>query len=148
MQYTAVPTEMMSVFPVFQAQRVAAPTEVTGYLQQDVLLPCQFIPGQMQDNVTQVQWGFKGSAQSESVLLVAHYQFGVKVHDTFLKDKVAIQEQSLLIRDLAERDAGVYACKISAFPSGSFEAAIRLSVEGKRRLQRSQLGRPSWEDWK
>uniref|UniRef100_H3BVL3 Chemokine (C-X-C motif) receptor 3, tandem duplicate 1 n=1 Tax=Tetraodon nigroviridis TaxID=99883 RepID=H3BVL3_TETNG len=61
------------------------------------------------DNVTQVQWGFKETKQNET-------------------DKVQIREQSLIIRGLAERDAGLYTCKISAFPSGSFETVVQLVV--------------------
>lgn len=112
---------------------------MTGYLQHDVFLPCEFIPGPKNDNVTQVQWGFKVTEQNETIILVSHHQFGVNVHDTFLKDKVAIQEQSLIIKDLAKRDAGLYVCTISAFPSGSFAASIQLMVQGKRHLQNSQL---------
>lgn len=125
---------------VFQAQRL---TSVTGYLRHDAFLPCKFIPGSKNDTVTQVQWGFKETEQNGTVILVSHYQLGVNVHDTFLKDKVEIREQSLIIRDLAARDAGLYTCTISAFPSGSFAASIRLVVRGKRHLQTSQLSRKS-----
>lgn len=112
---------------------------VTGYLRHDVFLPCKFIPGSANDSVTQVQWGVQEPGQNETVILVSHQHHGVKVHDTFLKDKVAIQDQSLIISDLAERDAGLYACKISAFPSGSFSASIRLMVQGKPHLQIPRL---------
>lgn len=108
---------------------------MTGYLRHDVFLPCKFIPGPTNDNVTQVQWGFQESEQNETVILVSHHQLGMKVHDTFLKHKVAIKEQSLIVRDLAERDAGLYACRISAFPSGTFSASVRLMVQGKPHLQ-------------
>lgn len=114
---------------------------MTGYLRHDAFLPCKFIPGSKNDTVTQVQWGFKETEQNGTVILVSHYQLGVNVHDTFLKDKVEIREQSLIIRDLAARDAGLYTCTISAFPSGSFAASIRLVVRGKRHLQTSQLSR-------
>lgn len=124
---------------VFQAQRIISQAKVTGYLRHDVFLPCEFIPGPTNDNVTQVQWGFGEMEQNETVILVSNPQYGLKVHDTFLKDKVAMREQSLIVRDLAKRDAGLYACKISAFPSGAFVASIRLMVRGKRRLHISQL---------
>lgn len=107
---------------------------MTGYLRHDAFLPCKFIPGSKNDTVTQVQWGFKETEQNGTVILVSHYQLGVSVHDTFLKDKVEIREQSLIIRDLAARDAGLYTCTISVFPSGSFAASIRLVVRGKRHL--------------
>lgn len=124
---------------VLQAQRIISQANVIGYLRHDVFLPCKFIPGPTKDNVTQVQWGFKETEPNETIILVSHHQFGVSVHDTFLKDKVAIHEQSLIIRDLAKRDAGLYACKIVAFPSSSFAASIRLMVQGKRHLQISKL---------
>lgn len=87
----------------------------------------------------QVQWGFKGTEQNESIILVFHQQLGITIHNTFLKDKVAIQDQSLIISDLEERDTGVYTCKIFACLGGSFEAFIQLIVQGKHYLQISQL---------
>lgn len=126
---------------VFQAQGIVSQARVIGYLRHDVFLPCKFVPGPSNDNVTQVQWGFKETKQNETVILVSNYQLGVNVPDTFLKDKVQIREQSLIIRGLAERDAGLYTCKISAFPSGSFETVVQLVVLGKCRLQNSPLWR-------
>lgn len=116
-----------------------SPAKVTGYLRHDVSLPCKFIPGPENDIVAQVQWGFKETEQNETVILVSRHQLEVNIPDTFLKGKVKIQEQSLIISDLEERDAGWYACKISAFPGGSFEASIQLIVQGKRYLQISEL---------
>lgn len=116
-----------------------SPAKVTGYLRHDVFLPCKFIPGPKHDSVTQVQWGFKEAEQNETVILVSNHQYGVDIRDTFLKGKVKIQEQSLIISDLEERDAGWYACKITAFPGGSFEASIQLIVQGKHYLQISEL---------
>lgn len=109
-----------------------SPAAVTGFLRQNVSLPCEFIPGPENDQITQVQWGF---TENETTILVFHQQLGIKIHDTFLKDKVAIKEQALIISHLEERDAGAYTCRISAFPGGSFEASIRLLVEGERLLQ-------------
>lgn len=128
-----------TLLPVFQAQRIIFEAAVTGYLRHDVFLPCKFIPGSTNDSVTQVQWGLQEPGQNETVILVSHQHHGVKVHDTFLKDKVAIQEQSLIIRDLAERDAGLYACRISAFPSGSISASIRLMVQEQTALSSAEL---------
>lgn len=116
-----------------------SPAVVTGYLRQNVSLPCKFIPGPEDDQITQVQWGFKENERNETIILVFHQQLGIKIHDTFLRDKVAIKEQALIISHLEERDAGTYTCKISAFPGGSFEASIQLLVEGEQQLQLSQL---------
>lgn len=121
----------LSFWAVFQAQRILSPAAVTGYLRQNVSLPCTFIPGPEDDQITQVQWGFKENEGNETIILVSNQEFGIKIHDTFLKDKVGIKEQALIIGGLAERDAGAYTCRISAFPGGSFEASVQLLVEGE-----------------
>lgn len=110
-----------------------------GYLGHDVFLPCKFIPGAENDNISQVQWGFKENEGNETLILVSNRQLGLTIHESFLKDKVALEEQTLIIRDLEERDAGLYTCRISAFPGGSFEASVRLVLQGKRDLQLSAV---------
>ncbi|XP_044064762.1 uncharacterized protein LOC122881989 isoform X2 [Siniperca chuatsi] len=81
----------ITLLPVLEAQ------EVTGYLGHDVTLPCQFIPGPKEANITQ--------------------------------ERVEIAEQSLIIRDVEMRDAGLYTCSIAAFPSGSFAGSTNLVVQ-------------------
>ncbi|XP_029694646.1 nectin-4-like isoform X4 [Takifugu rubripes] len=120
----------ISLLPVSPAQRIVSPAVVTGYLRQNVSLPCKFIPGPTNDQINQVQWGFKENERNETIILVSNQELGIKIHDTFLKDKVAIKEQALIISHLEERDAGAYTCRISAFPGGSFGASIQLLVEG------------------
>lgn len=127
------------VSAVFQAQRIVSPAVVTGFLRQDVSLPCKFIPGPMKDHITQVQWGFKEKDQNETIILVFHQELRIKIHDTFLRDKVSIKEEALIISHLEERDAGTYTCKIAAFPGGSFQASIQLLVEGEQHLQLPRL---------
>ncbi|XP_056902119.1 nectin-3-like protein isoform X1 [Takifugu flavidus] len=124
----------ISLLPVSPAQRIVSPAVVTGYLRQNVSLPCKFIPGPTNDQITQVQWGFKENEWNETIILVSNQELGIKIHDTFLKDKVAIKEQALIISHLEERDAGAYTCKISAFPGGSFGASIQLLVEAEQLL--------------
>lgn len=42
-----------------------------------------------------------------------------------------IQEQSLIIKDVELRDAGLYTCSITTFPSGSFQGVSELIVKGE-----------------
>ncbi|TNN02835.1 hypothetical protein fugu_010322 [Takifugu bimaculatus] len=129
----------ISLLPVSPAQRIVSPAVVTGYLRQNVSLPCKFIPGPTNDQITQVQWGFKENEWNETIILVSNQELGIKIHDTFLKDKVAIKEQALIISHLEERDAGAYTCKISAFPGGSFGASIQLLVEEQLLLSSAEV---------
>ncbi|XP_037641992.1 nectin-4-like [Sebastes umbrosus] len=112
---------------LFEAQEVKVKPEVTGYLGHDVTLPCQFIPGPGGDNITQFQWNLE-TPEGEKILSVSSVQFGVNVHESFLKERVEITEQSLIIRNVEMGDAGSYTCTFSTFPSGSFEGTTKLVV--------------------
>ncbi|XP_044064763.1 nectin-1-like isoform X3 [Siniperca chuatsi] len=113
----------ITLLPVLEAQ------EVTGYLGHDVTLPCQFIPGPKEANITQVQWELKPPEGEKFIILVFNVLHGVNTKDTFLKERVEIAEQSLIIRDVEMRDAGLYTCSIAAFPSGSFAGSTNLVVQ-------------------
>lgn len=116
---------------VFEAQEVRVQREVTGYVGHDVTLPCRFIPRPENDKITQSQWGLKQAEGKEITIVVFNGEFGINVTDSFLKEKVEIAEQSLIIRDADKRDAGLYTCKIVTFPSGSFQGSTNLIVQGK-----------------
>lgn len=121
---------------VLEAQEVKVQREVNGYLGRDVSLPCKFIPGPDNDNITQIQWDVKAADGHRITILVFHSVFGVDVHDTFLKEKVRFANDSLTIRGVEKRDAGLYTCKIAAYPAGSFERSTNLVVRGECYLPR------------
>lgn len=119
---------------VLEAQEVKVPPEVNGYLGRDVALPCKFIPGPDKDIITQIQWDVKAADGRRITILVFHGVFGIDVHDTFLKEKVRFANDSLTIRGVEKRDAGLYTCKIFAYPGGSLERSTHLVVRGERYL--------------
>uniref|UniRef100_A0A8P4G2Y7 Ig-like domain-containing protein n=1 Tax=Dicentrarchus labrax TaxID=13489 RepID=A0A8P4G2Y7_DICLA len=115
---------------ILEAQEIKVRPEVTGYLGHDVTLPCQFIPGAKGANITQVQWDLKPPEGERILIIVFSVTHGSIAHDTFLKERVKMAEQSLIIRDVNMTDAGLYTCSIATFPSGSFEGTINLVVQG------------------
>ncbi|XP_049438474.1 nectin-1-like isoform X2 [Epinephelus fuscoguttatus] len=120
--------------PVLEAQEVKVSSTVTGYLGHDVTLPCTFIQGAQHADITQVQWELKPPEGENIVLIVFNVNFGVSVYNTFLKDRVELEEQSLIVRDVQMTDAGSYTCSIATFPSGSFEGTTNLVVQGGKTI--------------
>ena len=116
---------------MFEAQEVKVWPEVTGYLGHDVTLPCQFIPGPGGDSITQLQWNLKPPEGEKISIIVSNAKVGVGVHESFLKERVAIAEQSLIIRDVGMGNTGSNTCSFSTFPSGSFEGTTNLVVRGE-----------------
>ncbi|XP_059194332.1 myelin protein zero-like protein 2 isoform X2 [Centropristis striata] len=124
---------------VSEAQEVEVWPEVTGYLGLDVTLHCRFIPGLKGSNITQVQWDLKPPEGKEIVIIVWNPQFGHNASGTFLKDRVEISGQSLIIRAAEMRDAGLYKCSISAFPGGSFQGTTRLVIQEQMPLSSGEV---------
>lgn len=119
---------------VFVAQRVEVSPEVTGYIGNDVTLSCQLIQGPTHTNVTQVQWALQdeeGTGKKKVTLIVFNTMFGVNISESPLKERVAFDKHSLIIKALEMKDAGSYICSISTFPSGTFEGTTKLAVRGK-----------------
>ncbi|XP_075965360.1 cell adhesion molecule CEACAM6-like [Anarhichas minor] len=112
------------MIPVLEAQEV----KVTGYLGDDVTLPCQAIT-RPEDIIVHIQWELEQPDGKKISIMYSYGQFEVLVVESFLKERVEIEEQSLIIRDVEMRDAGTYICRISAFPSGSFEGTTNLQVK-------------------
>ncbi|KAL3980516.1 myelin associated glycoprotein [Sarotherodon galilaeus] len=127
----------ITFFPVFVAQRVEVSPEVTGYLGHDVTLSCQLIQGPNHTNVTQVQWALQdegGTGKKKVTLIVFNTMFGMNISESPLKERVAFDKHSLIIKALEMKDAGSYTCSISTFPSGTFEGTTKLVVEETKPL--------------
>lgn len=107
---------------------------MTRYVGHDVTLPCHFIQGQNDSKITQVQWALKPPEGEEIIIIAFSSTYGVDVPETFLKGRVEIEEQSLIIRDVEKADAGSYTCSITTFPSGSFEGTTNLVVQGEHQI--------------
>lgn len=116
---------------IHQAQKVKVLPSVTGYLGHDVTLPCQFILGPS-DTKDQLQWELQPPEGKKINIVVSHHKFGVNVSDSFLKGRVEIKEESLIIHKVEMRDEGSYTCSITAFPSGSLKGTTQLHVQGER----------------
>ncbi|XP_014866554.1 PREDICTED: nectin-1-like [Poecilia mexicana] len=106
-------------FPDLQAETL----KVTGYVGEDVILKCQFVPES--GNFIQVEWEFESMT-----LLVFNPQLEMNIKDSPLKERINLIEQSLKIRDVKMTDSGNYTCTVTAFPSGSHEETIELVVTG------------------
>ncbi|XP_054477777.1 uncharacterized protein LOC129109685 isoform X1 [Anoplopoma fimbria] len=119
----------MTLLPVLEAEEV----KVTGYIGHDVTLPCQFIP-RPNDTITQVQWEFEPPDGEKINIIVSSSIHGATVNESFLKGRVEIEEQSLIIRDVESSDAGSYTWTISSFPRGVFDGTINLLVQEQKPL--------------
>ncbi|XP_033959190.1 myelin protein P0-like isoform X2 [Pseudochaenichthys georgianus] len=122
------------LLPVLEAQEVKMEPEVTGYLGEEVTLRCQFIPGPKDDTISQVEWELETPEGEDITIIVSRGESDVSVPDTFLKGRVKIAEQSLIIGDVEMRDAGSYTCSVAAFPSGAFEGTTKLVVQEQKPL--------------
>nr|XP_040022637.1 nectin-2-like [Gasterosteus aculeatus aculeatus] len=118
----------MIFFSLISAQKVKVLPSVTGYLGHDVTLPCQFILGPS-DTKDQLQWELQPAEGKKINIVVSHHKFGVNVSDSFLKGRVEIKEESLIIHKVEMRDEGSYTCSITAFPSGSLKGTTQLHVQ-------------------
>ena len=116
---------------VFLGQEVIAQQEVTEYLGHDATLPCPCPLGK-DNNVTQLQWLFRhAEGQNQTSIIISNPPNSLHIAETFLKERVKISQQSLIIREVENGDAGIYTCKIASFPGGSFEGTIKLVVQGE-----------------
>ncbi|KAM4567567.1 uncharacterized protein V3H82_011841 [Fundulus diaphanus] len=114
-------------FPDLQAQKLEVTPKVTGILAQEVILRCQFFQGPDNTSITQIQWDFVSDKENITIL-VFNSEYGMTIKESSLRKRVNLTEQSLKIIDVKMTDAGLYACSITVFPSGSFEATTRLVV--------------------
>uniref|UniRef100_A0A3Q0S7G3 Ig-like domain-containing protein n=1 Tax=Amphilophus citrinellus TaxID=61819 RepID=A0A3Q0S7G3_AMPCI len=126
-------THIFLIGPVCIAQKANVLPKVTGYLGKDVTLSCKLIQGSTPTSVTQVQWAFqqREGTETKDTIIVFHHKFGMNISDSPLKERVNLDEYSLIIKNVEMRDKGSYTCSISTFPSGTFEGTTKLDVQGK-----------------
>uniref|UniRef100_A0A3P9HIM7 Ig-like domain-containing protein n=1 Tax=Oryzias latipes TaxID=8090 RepID=A0A3P9HIM7_ORYLA len=120
---------ILFILTVFWAQKVEVMSEVTGYVGLDVTLPCSFIQGKESSNVTQSQWDFLSPDGNKTLIMVFNNQHGKGVHESYLKGRVDMDDQSLQIKNVELSDAGSYICTINTFPLGSFHDTTELHVQ-------------------
>ncbi|KAM4650809.1 nectin-2 isoform 1-T1 [Discoglossus pictus] len=118
-------TLLCGLCAVLQAQQVIVKDKVTGFLGQEVILPCTLSSNDATIRVTQVMWVKDG-------INVAVFS---PQHGTHVQDNTRIQFQNitpnsapLRISPLLASDEGSYVCEMTTFPGGNQKAATGLSV--------------------
>ncbi|RVE62834.1 hypothetical protein OJAV_G00161770 [Oryzias javanicus] len=114
--------------PVFWAQKIEVLSQVTGYVGHNVTLPCSFIQGTKYSNITQSQWELLSPDGNKTLIMVSSKQYGKSVHESHLKGRVDMEDQSLLIKNVELSDSGSYVCTIAIFPLGSSHNTTKLHV--------------------
>ncbi|XP_026173567.1 carcinoembryonic antigen-related cell adhesion molecule 18-like [Mastacembelus armatus] len=131
--YRESPAVLLELFymvslTVLEAQQLTVWPEVTGYLGHNVTLPCKFNSGAKGTAMSQVQWDLLQPEGKNIIIIVSSVQHGAHIHESSLKGRVGISEESLIIKSVEMRDAGSYTCRVATFPSGSFEGTTKLIV--------------------
>ncbi|XP_017271007.1 junctional adhesion molecule-like [Kryptolebias marmoratus] len=117
----------ITLLPVSEARKLNVPPGVTGSLGDNVTLPCQ-IQSQEETKITQIQWDFTQPEGNKNSIIVFNIQYGISIHESPLKGRVNISEQSLTITDVEKTDEGLYTCSIVSFPGGALEGTTKLTV--------------------
>ncbi|RVE62835.1 hypothetical protein OJAV_G00161780 [Oryzias javanicus] len=115
--------------PVVLAEKVEASSQVTGYIGYNVTLPCNFNKGTLYSNVTQSQWDFQSPDGNTTRIMVSNKLQGKHVHESHLKGRVDMEDQSLQIQNVEISDEGSYVCTVSTFPDGSHSVTTKLHVQ-------------------
>ncbi|KAJ1133388.1 hypothetical protein NDU88_011683 [Pleurodeles waltl] len=119
------------------AQRVKVRDEVTGFVGQDVTLPCTLSTDDPSIKITQVTW-VKEVGGKKTNVAVFNPAFGTNLpikHISFLRP--SLTEPTLVISTLRMTDEGSYTCEFATYPNGNEEGTTRLSL----------LGEGPWGSW-
>ncbi|RVE62833.1 hypothetical protein OJAV_G00161760 [Oryzias javanicus] len=119
---------LLTLLPVLRVQNTEVLSQVTGYVDHNVTLPCSLFQGTEYSNVTQSQWEFQSPDGNKTLIMVSSKQYGESVHQSHLKGRVDMEDQSLLIKNVELSDAGSYVCTVAIFPLGSFQKNTYLHV--------------------
>ncbi|XP_020827746.1 nectin-4 isoform X4 [Phascolarctos cinereus] len=106
---------------------------VTVVLGQDAELPC-FYRGEPGEQVKQVAWARVGEGEGTAELALLHDTYGLHVSPPY-EGRVErpspprdSNDGAILLRNAVQADEGDYECRVSTFPSGSFQAGLHLRV--------------------
>uniref|UniRef100_A0A3B3C8V1 Immunoglobulin V-set domain-containing protein n=1 Tax=Oryzias melastigma TaxID=30732 RepID=A0A3B3C8V1_ORYME len=103
--------------PFFWMQKLEAFSQVTGYIGHNVTLPCSFNKGTQYSNITQSWWEFLSPDGSKTLIMVSSKQHGKSIHESLLKGRVDMEDQSLIIKNVELSDAGSYIYTFFIHPS-------------------------------
>ncbi|XP_043915420.1 nectin-4 isoform X2 [Protopterus annectens] len=107
--------------------------KVIAIFGQQVVLPCLFQESDNRVQVVQVNWYLAPPGASREEIAVIHDQHGLAVHDSY-KDRVeryaksVAENGAIVLKTVAVADEGQYVCRVTTFPSGTFENTVTLSV--------------------
>ncbi|XP_078507397.1 nectin-2 isoform X2 [Lissotriton helveticus] len=108
------------------AQRVKVRDEVTGFVGQDVTLPCTLPIDDPSIKITQVTWVREAGGKKTNVA-VYNPSFGTNLpikHIAFLQP--SLTEPTLVITGLQMADEGAYTCEFATYPNGNEEGTTKL----------------------
>uniref|UniRef100_A0A3Q3RE29 Ig-like domain-containing protein n=1 Tax=Monopterus albus TaxID=43700 RepID=A0A3Q3RE29_MONAL len=108
-------------------------------VRESDLILIHYIPEHTKYNSVQVQWYILQPGGYKTSILVFNTVLGLNIHESPLKGRVNISEQSLIIRNVEMSDAGLYSCSVTTFPSGSLEKSTNLIVRGEYVIHSSML---------
>ncbi|XP_074044228.1 nectin-4 isoform X3 [Macrotis lagotis] len=106
---------------------------VTVVLGQDAELPC-FYRGEPGEEVKQVAWARVGDGEGTTELALLNDIYGLHVSPTYngrVERPPPPQDPNdgaILLRNAVQADEGDYECRVTTFPSGSFQAGLHLRV--------------------
>ncbi|XP_054855485.1 nectin-2 isoform X2 [Eublepharis macularius] len=120
---------------VVLAQRVNVQDEVTGYVGQEVTLPCTFTNASPDVKVSQVTWVKETGTKKQNVA-VYHPVHG----PSYLIEKgtgrirfraPSLQDATLVIAPLHMSDEGIYTCEFATYPLGNEDGVTSLTILAK-----------------
>ncbi|XP_061453864.1 nectin-2 isoform X2 [Rhineura floridana] len=117
------------------AQSVKVQDEVTGYLGQDVTLPCNFAKTSSAVKVSQVTWVKEARGRKQNVA-VYHPELGPSYPMERDRGRIRFRTQSLedatlIIGPLNMTDEGTYTCEFATYPLGNEDGITNLIILAK-----------------
>uniref|UniRef100_A0ACB8FS67 Uncharacterized protein n=1 Tax=Sphaerodactylus townsendi TaxID=933632 RepID=A0ACB8FS67_9SAUR len=114
------------------AQRVKVRDEVTGYVGQEVTLPCHFASTSPDIKVSQVTWVKEAGTKKQNVA-VYHPDHGPSYPMERGSGRIRFQAQSLqdatlVIGPLRMSDEGTYTCEFATYPLGNEDGVTQLII--------------------
>ncbi|XP_053123000.1 nectin-2 isoform X3 [Hemicordylus capensis] len=116
-------------------QRVRVRDEVTGYLGQEVILPCNFAATISDIKVSQVTW-VKETAGRKQNVAVYHPDHGPSYPMEPVSRRIhfrtpSLEDATLIIDRLLMTDEGTYTCEFATYPLGNEDGVTNLIILAK-----------------